>query len=197
MLFQPYCLPPGMATPDATYQIVSATGIVGSRRRHLPAAEQPSIFYNHMPAREVKLSLGSLIDSYFKFCTMRNPFDKVVSHFWWDYRDFDFADEPFPKIKERFTEYVRRQFGTFNDRYIFMIDGRSIIDQFIRYEHLMIDLAAVSRRLDIVFEPRQLGNDKSGFRKRSEHFSTYYNPITKRLIETEFAWELGHFNYSL
>ena len=77
-----------------------------------------------------------------------------------------------------------------------MIDNRSVVDEFIRYEHLASDVGRVCETLgiDITVE---LGSYRSGFRKRLEHFSDYYDPRTKALVEREFAWEINRFNYSL
>ena len=41
-------------------------------------------FYNHMPAIEIKKYVGQHIwNKYFKFCFERNPYDKVISHYFW------------------------------------------------------------------------------------------------------------------
>jgi hypothetical protein len=152
-----------------------------------------------MPAAELREKIGKeMFDRYYKFCAIRNPFDKVVSHFWWRARKTaDFSDEPFSKIKERFTHFVSQNFGTLSDRSIFMIDGRSVVDDFIRYERLVADTERVCNRLDVIFDAKLLGTYKSGSRKRREHFSQYYSSITRRFIEREFAWELNRFGYSL
>ena len=202
IFFERFCLPPGQFRETHwTNQIITQAGIVGARGQWLV---QPQ-FYNHMPASEVRNILGrEIFDSYFKFCTMRNPFDKIVSHFW---RKTllagevgpDFSNEPFSKIKRRFTDYVlhRFRFDGFNDRMIFMIDGHSVIDEFIRYEHLITDVEQVCKALGIEISVKLLGNYKSGFRKRQEHFSEDYDPLTKGLVERGFGWEINRFGYSL
>jgi hypothetical protein len=193
ILFERFCLPPGQL-PEGhwTNQIITQAGIVGARG---PWLVQPQ-FYNHMPASKVRNILGrEIFDSYFKFCTMRNPFDKIVSGFWW--KTPDFSNEPFSNIKRRFTDFVLQRFGRLNDRMIFMIDGHSVIDQFIRYEHLTTDVEQVCKALGIEISVKLLGNYKSGLRKRQEHFSEYYDPLTKGLVEQEFAWEINRFGYSL
>jgi hypothetical protein len=196
IFFERFCLPEGQfRESETTNQRITEQGIVGHREELF---ERPD-FYNHMPASDIKSKLGrEIFETYYKFCTIRNPFDKVVSHFWWHSRStFDFSSEPFSKIKARFAEFVLQGLGSFNDRKIFMIDGHSVIDEFIRYEHLPTDMAKVCKTLDINFCAKLLGNYKSGFRKRQEHFSEYYNAVTKRLVEQEFSWEINHLKYSL
>jgi sulfotransferase famil protein len=204
IFFQRFCVPQGILPestdieghPDEyrTKQIITEVGIVGSRER----LKEPSEFNTHMPISEIRNKLGrEIFDAYYKFCTIRNPFDKIVSHFWWDLRGSFDPNESFATIKDRFGQFVVRNFGGFNDRSIFMIDGHLAVDEFIRYEHLATDLEKVCKRLNIDFRPEFLGTYKSGFRKHQEHFSDYYNPATKRLVEIEFSWEINRFNYSL
>jgi hypothetical protein len=195
LFFERFCVPPEKyQEARTTNQIITEKGVVGARGNFPTKVD----FYNHMPASEVRTKLGrEIFDAYYKFCTIRNPFDKLVSSFWWDTRKgVDFSSEPFNRIRHRFSGFVLQRFGEFNDRTIFMIDNRSVIDEFIRYEHLASDVAQVCKTLgiDITVE---LGSYRSGFRKRQEHFSEYYDPRTKALVEREFAWEINRFNYSL
>jgi Sulfotransferase family len=126
IFFERFCLPlcQFQESHDIDQKITDA-GIVGGRAEWF--SKRPD-FYNHMPASEIRNKLGrEIFDTYYRFCTMRNPFDKVVSHFWWRTRNsFESSNELFSKIKGRFTEFVVCGFGSFNDRAIFMIDGHSV-----------------------------------------------------------------------
>src|SRR5262245_8925828 len=84
--FERYCVPPDRYAGErhATHAEISDAGIIGSRG---PDHRHP-IWHNHMPARRVRELLnGQCWDSYFKFCAVRNPFDKVVSQFWFEQPD--------------------------------------------------------------------------------------------------------------
>lgn len=78
-------------------------GIVGSRGR------TAGNWYNHMPAAEVRNRLGaSTWENYFKFCVIRNPFDKVVSTFWHDLAPDDrgrLASADFSVVQAAFREW--------------------------------------------------------------------------------------------
>jgi hypothetical protein len=195
IFFERFCMPSRQFHESrTTKQIISETGIVGARGTLLIKPD----FYNHMPASEVRTKLGrEIFDSYYKFCVTRNPFDKIVSHFWWDSRKVpDFSNDPFSKIRHRFAEYVSQGFGGFNDHFIFMVDGYPVIDEFIRYEYLSSDIEQVCRALDIDISV-ELGSYRTEFRKRPEHFSEYYDSATKEFVEREFTWEMDRFNYTL
>jgi hypothetical protein len=59
---------------------VSDAGIVGYRG---PKQHQLKVrWWNHMPAALIRERLGTEVwNSYFKFCVIRNPFDKAISAF--------------------------------------------------------------------------------------------------------------------
>ena len=58
-------------------QKISHNIIVGARLKDMSNMYE---YYNHMPALEVAKKIGEeRFYSYFKFCVLRNPFDKLVS----------------------------------------------------------------------------------------------------------------------
>ena len=45
-------------------------------------------YWNHAPAWLARAKLGEKVwSSYFKFCFERNPWDKVISRYWWSFRE--------------------------------------------------------------------------------------------------------------
>jgi hypothetical protein len=196
IFFERFCVPEGsFVESHATQQKITEAGIVGSRQS---ADWQRDDYYNHMSALALRHKLGNAtFDSYHKFCVMRNPFDKVVSHFWGILHKInrDLSNEPFSKIKQTFVSFVVARVGEFNDRQIFMIDGRPAVDSFLRYEQLTSDLQNICDRLSIAFKRDWIGNYKSEARRRHEHFSEYYDAATRGLVEREFSWEIEHFGY--
>src|SRR5690242_16177876 len=79
IFFQPFCLSPDhpcySSPTHEMNEVISNYGIVGYRG---PQPIPKVAFYNHMAAVEIKKWIGSEIwDHYFKFCVIRNPFDKI------------------------------------------------------------------------------------------------------------------------
>jgi len=79
--FEPFCMNEGEWTfSHERKEYISEYGIIGHRG-------QPGNYtwYNHMPAKEIKEKIGeSIWKNYFKFCVIRNPFDKLVSEFYFE-----------------------------------------------------------------------------------------------------------------
>jgi hypothetical protein len=156
-----------------------------------------------MPAAEVKQLLGKDVwDTYYKFCNVRNPFDKVVSFFWMKLGDVErdhLSSAPFDDVRRRFLTFLSDPFQRLPlDRGVFMIDGKPIVDDFIRYEYILTDLKRICDKLRIEFSPEKLGKYKSDTRRRPEHFSEYYYvPQMEKIIRRVYAWEINHFNYQL
>ncbi len=177
-------------------EYIGDAGIIGYR-----GADPSGVtFYNHMPAREVREKLGSeIFDSYFKFCVVRNPFDKVVSMFWFQLPHEErerLTTAEFASVKDKFNAFVLKRDGLPVDRHVYVIDGAFVPDFYIRYENLLDDMRRVCERLKIDFTPSDLGQYKIGMRTRPENFREYYDAEGRAVVEEAFAYELEKFGYS-
>ena len=78
--FEKYCMPEGAWEFSHSHdEYVSAEGIIGYRGKHSWGKK----WRNHMSALKIKNNIGNSIwDKYYKFCVIRNPFDKLVSGFY-------------------------------------------------------------------------------------------------------------------
>jgi hypothetical protein len=192
--FEPYCVDPRnyFGEEHARDEQVSEWGVAGSRRK------AGDIWYNHMPAREVRDLVGpEKWNQYFKFCAIRNPYDKAVSFFWHDLAP-DCREQQrradFRVVRETFAEWTK--LGHFPvDAPIYTLDGSPAVDDFIRYERLTEDMRRVCARLQIPWQPDRLGRYKSDLRKRGEQFEEYYTPEAAARVEQQFAWEFEYFQY--
>jgi len=93
--FEPYCISAeeySQRRPGELHE--SAQGIIG----YGPDRPADAKWYNHMPALAIKRQLGDEIwNNYFKFCVIRNPFDKAVSAYYF----FKDRESNRAKIEER------------------------------------------------------------------------------------------------
>jgi sulfotransferase famil protein len=147
-------------------------------------------FYNHINARQIRRSVDSDVwNAYFKFCVERNPWDKVISWYFWRHQT-----EPRPTLSE-FIESGEMSLGARRggfDRYA--IDGKVAVDHVCRYEHLRKELEFVTERLKFPEVP-QLPRAKGAARTDRQHYRELLTPHDRQQIAQVFAREIAYFNY--
>jgi hypothetical protein len=196
--FEDACLPPDsdIVRGHAIAETVTDAGIIGFRG----VDPGESRYYNHMPASDLRALVGPEVwDSYFKFCVIRNPFDKLVS-LWWvivrsDPRYPDIVDDV-SAIRSEFSHWCTQSAARAVDRDKYLIGGHVAMDGFIRYESLVADLKHVCDRVGFPFRLDNLGQYKSGLRASLLPFAEYYEPAAARAVRDVFGWELDYFGYT-
>jgi hypothetical protein len=206
--FEPYCTPEGeWRFQHGHTEYESDSGIIGYRGKKNGEKK----WFNHMPAAMIQRQLGQAIwEEYFKFCVVRNPFDKLVSafHFAEAQKSRAVAGEKWRAgvknpadsvhqlpIEERFRSWILQ--GAFPiDRGAYTIDGKICMDYFIRYEDIKNGVQHVCQVLEIPFEPERIPSLKAGFRPRGLSLRDYYSPETIQLVVERYAFEFDNFGYS-
>lgn len=121
-------------------------------------------FYNHMTAKEAKAVIDEQVwNTYFKFCVVRNPWDRYISLYHWRNKS-----EPRPTISEFINSKAprvlkKRGYG------LYTIDGSLAVDFICRFERLSEDLEEFTRKVGIP-EKLELPNAKSKYRKDKRHY---------------------------
>lgn len=194
--FEPYCWDPGKPFVEMHQRDEEVTewGIIGSRG--LPIHTRT--WYNHLPASGIRAMLGEeIFDQYYKFCVIRDPFDKTVSGFWfWATPEQRLAlrSAPFSAVRQAFEEWVVAQ-PLPVDRIIYTIDGAPVADRYIRHDRLAADMEAVCNDLGVPWEPARLKRFKANTRLRNEPFAEYYTRRAADRVAEVFAWELEYFGF--
>jgi hypothetical protein len=195
--FEPYCVDPDREFVERHHREseVSKWGIIGARGQPPNSAR---LWYNHMPASRVLELIGpELWSQYYKFCVVRDPFDKTVSSFWHHLSPaerLELQRADFERARGRFHEWVRTA-RHIMDRDAFSIQGTPVVDRFVRYEGLYAGLRAVCQDLGLPWEPSRLGRYKSGMRLRNEPLAQYYDEDTADRVRQLYRWEIEFFHY--
>jgi len=152
-------------------------------------------FYNHIVASEIKSRVSADVwNNYYKFCFERNPWDKLVSLFWWDIKRRKLRNESFREYILHFDEDHPRwkkkiQFAEY------AIDGKVVVDFIGRYENLNLDFKKVCDNLGLPFDGI-FTKEKSERRPKEKHYSTYYDAETKELVRKRFSRKIALLGYS-
>lgn len=155
-------------------------------------------YKNHMRAREVRRRLGhALWSDYFSFAVERNPWDKVVSAYFWHFRDRQSPGRLAPDAPD-FAAYVRSGVSAhFSDFKVYGDRGRVIVNRVLRYENLQAELAAVASEIGLTEIPdisRSTVNAKSGLRPSGDYRS-YYTDELREIVARRFAREIDLLGY--
>lgn len=156
----------------------------------------------HFPPRYLKAAYRD----YHKFCFVRNPWDLVVScYFWWTQQ----AKLEFRQLQGRilskmgfsnfalscYTDYINEIFHCGLGQSYWLLDESNryeIVHHIGRFEQLQQDFDKIC---DIV----GLEQIRLPYVNKSNHlpYATYYNNMTARLISYKFARDISRFGYTL
>lgn len=146
-------------------------------------------FLNHAPAAFVRQYIDPQVwNTYYKFSIERDPWDKLLSYYYWEHRD-----NATPSLS--LDEYVRLGKGNHMKGWdTYAIDGEIVADHIIRFENLGAELEALTARLGLP-EPLQLVRAKGNFRKDRRHYSEVMSPAVRDKVAVVYAREIAHFGY--
>lgn len=168
------------------HEEISRWGILGSRGNG-----RRTIWFNHISAKDVKHHLGSdMFDDYFKFCVVRNPYDLMVSSYFFEKRDLN------KNSQIDFKTYCKK-FINYNSNLLRMIiDDQPICQYYIRYENLVNDILVVLDKLGITdFDIKDLPHHKSEYNPHDKPYQDYYDDETKQIVKKIFQKEIEMFGY--
>jgi hypothetical protein len=126
---------------------------------------------------------------YFKFAFVRNPWDRVVSQWFWRCQQ-----EPRPTLAEFLYSKEMRSMHK-RGRLIYTIDDKIVADRICRYEQMSEELDAIGKILGFP-EPLVMPRAKGGHRKDRRHYSQWYDDKTRDAVAQMFPEEISAFGYT-
>lgn len=154
------------------------------------ASRRAMRFYAHMPAGEIRRSMDpAVFDAYRKITIVRNPWDRIVSLYFWHYRNC--ASRPSFDWFVRLPRY-RPTRKTFD---LYSINGEIVASDVLRFERLQYDLDALITTLDVDTRPR-LPRAKGTHRPRDAgSYRGFYSDETRNIVAKRYAREIEAFSY--
>ena len=206
--FEKYCMDKNdWLQEEYRKQTISEDGIIGLRSG-LFLEVQSVTWFNHMPAETIKVLIGEKIwNSYFKFCTIRNPYTKLISLYNFQKKRYlrrenlNFKKLTGDCINILKGNYLKQDFERFleslpipldSNKYI--IESKFCLDDYIVFEDLNQSIKNICEKLDLKYDKELIPHFKKG--KTNMKASDYYSNDSKKYVSDYFEWELNYFNYS-
>ncbi len=147
---------------------------------------------SHPPAAEVRDAMPDVWREYFKFCFVRNPYERAVSDYLYRTR----KDDSPPSFSEFLDETIidARPGRQKHDNWpMYTIDDEVAVDFVGRFENLEADFQHALSCVGVE------GVDSLASEKRRAYpkpWQDYYGPEEKRKVEQLFGREIEYFGYS-
>jgi len=146
-------------------------------------------FYNHIPAKKIRELAGDIWDDYYKFCFERNPWDKVISWYYWVIKDGrEVTFDHFMK-----SGHFAKVGGAAGHDLYTDDNGMILMDDIFLYENMNEAIAEIENKLNIIFP--SLPNAKSQYRSNRQPYSEVYTEQQKELVEKAFSREIKNLGY--
>ena len=187
--FGQFCVDPKIPYlfEEKTDEKMSSYGIIGTRM--VPNKK----WFNHKNAADTKRDIGEeIFNSYLKFCVVRNPYDIMVSSYFWDIylKNIDKTID--------FKTYCKQYEHTYNrsNVYRILLNGERVCNIYLRFENLKEDIIKLCYTLGITdHDINQLPRHKANIRP-SVSYQSYYDDETKEIVSSHFKTEIEMFGYS-
>lgn len=152
---------------------------------------RPDLFHKHISAKKVKSIVNNETwETYFKFCVERNPWDRVVSAYFWKTRNIE-NPPSFSELIRSKRIYILKKRGYEN----YTLDGSIIVDRILKFENLQMELNNVAQKLGIC-STMTLPHTKHYTRSARSSYRDYYNDVDANYVADLFANEIEYFGYT-
>jgi hypothetical protein len=212
--FEKHCLPPDRQEfLHKREAFCGPTGVVGFRGEIVKG----QTWFNHMSAASIREKIpAEQWESYFKFCVVRDPFDKLVSGFHmfvikraqrpWPkrlrsaWRRVRGKGDPLDRLTgrtpvERFRSWIKLG-GMIDDRAVYTLDGKHCADHFIRFEKLAEGVREVCDQLGLDFRAEEIPRLKSEYRRVKIPLADYYDEECVEAVRRVYGQEMEAFGYT-
>lgn len=134
---------------------------------------------------------------YYKFCFVRNPWDRIVSAYHYLQINMSNLKEKFSSFEE-FIDLIAdensltNQYRTMRPQVDFFLDkdGQRLVNLVGRYETMEDDLKKIGKRLNLDIDLDRINVSQRG------HYRDYYNDDTAAIISQRFARDIDYLGYT-
>jgi hypothetical protein len=157
----------------------------GSPRDGTPRLNAPTDD-GHVSWKYIKNNFSFEWQNYYKFAVERNPWDKVVSYYYW-YQKIKPG-----KVKNGFYYFLKdTKFASLNDWKLYTNNNTIVVDDLIPYEKLHSKL----HKIQIPYNNELLTTFVKNETRKNKDYKELYNPITADIVRQNFLNVIEHFEY--
>ena len=165
---------------------------------HDDGMKQFTGFHVHAKAYEIKEKLGSTIfDCYYKFTFVRNPFDFLVSLYFYISQDENHRHHGVVSNMS-FLEFLRWHIANNSPCQLDSVaephNAKRLVDYIGRFETLEKDLATIQERLGLEIRSN-IKHKNPSLKRKSKGYKGYYDEEGRNLVENYFRADLDLFGY--
>jgi len=124
--------------------------------------------------------------NYYKFAVERNPWDKLVSLY------FFYKKWKPKKVKFGFETFIKEQAEQYNDWYMYTCNDKILVDDLLNYDNLHKHL----KNIPIPYNNELLTVRLKSNTRQNKNYREMYNEDTKRSVEQVFEKPIQHFGYT-
>ena len=145
------------------------------------------MFYNHASASFVKEHIDEEIwNSYYKFSFDRNPWDKMVSAYYWVFKG---------NPKRTISEFIQSDNANkVNNFDLYTIMAHIAVDKVFLFENIDEAMEEIGKRLKLNETPT-LTNAKVGYRKEKKSYREILTEQDRKQIAQIYAREIAYLGY--
>lgn len=176
-----YCSAQNFIIPFKNYSTMDFVSLIKNRRRLK--------FYNHMSASEMKKYLGEDIwNSYYKFTFDRNPFDKIVSLYFWRSRNKEYGN---------MNNFLKTTgLLNFKSYDLYSINKLVAVDKVYKYEELNEALIDISMKIGLSNKLKLPEYRSKSSTRKNKSYKDILDKDAIKIIKIAFAREIELLNYN-
>lgn len=149
----------------------------------------------HLTCKELKLEIPKQYNTYYKFCFVRNPYDRIVSDYHWN-----ISEKP-QRTFEEFVDHIQSVVrsgdytkNAFDDHYIPQVEYVEEDIDVYRFEKFDDEVLRLSLKLGVTLQFDD-GVIPKIYSTNHDHYSKYYTRETRDIVESIYAKDLKTFGY--
>jgi chondroitin 4-sulfotransferase 11 len=152
-----------------------------------------SPYYYHAETSVMQKEFVDIWDSYFKFCFVRNPWDRIVSHYFFSRYGSEKNHNTFDFAKTTFEDFVENH--VMNEKDCLICKKQSVwysgVDYIARYENYEDEITNIFNLLKIEDTPVIHNINKT----QHNHYEKYYNDRTIMMVYEKYKDEIDYLGY--